>query len=224
MHSSDGSYSRYKASPCDIQSLRSLRHGRAVLLRPRFCLDRVVAIEGLSASYSAADSSGASSRNPALLRRQNHPILSRFIPAENLSRTLPKLQELKSPQPSFDIDDIHSFSELLRTDHWPFSCDCCNIRGQYHRGRMNRLYQWLTGRAGLFRSGTTGRGPSRTVRTEIMLERQTLTVLVNGAAMVLDTCPRCGQKLAPAQAEQARLRLQKASISPEDLPVDGNSP
>lgn len=50
-----------------------------------------------------------------------------------------------------------------------------------------------------------------------------MTVLVGGAAAGFDNCPLRGQKLAPAQAEQARPRLQKGSISPEDLPVDGTS-
>jgi hypothetical protein len=47
---------------------------------------------------------------------------------------------------------------------------------------------------------------------------------VGGAAADFDNCPLCGQKLAPSQAEQARLRLQKSSILQDDLPVDGTSP
>jgi hypothetical protein len=51
-----------------------------------------------------------------------------------------------------------------------------------------------------------------------------MTLMVGGAAPGFDICPLCGQKLAPAQAEQARLRLQKGSISQDDLPADGTSP
>ncbi len=89
---------------------------------------------------------------------------------------------------------------------------------------MNRLYQWLSERASSFRSDSSGGGTSRTVRTEVTVERQGMTLLVGGAAAGFDTCPLCGQKLAPAQAEQARLRLEEGSISQEDLPVDGTSP
>ena len=89
---------------------------------------------------------------------------------------------------------------------------------------MNRIYQWLSGRASFFRSDTSGHGTSRTVRTEVTVERQGMTLLVGGATAGFDNCPLCGQKLAPAQAEQSRLRLQKGSISQGDLPVDGTSP
>jgi hypothetical protein len=51
-----------------------------------------------------------------------------------------------------------------------------------------------------------------------------MTLLLGGAAASFDNCPLCGQKLAPAQAEQARLQLQEGSISEEDLPADGTSP
>jgi len=88
---------------------------------------------------------------------------------------------------------------------------------------MNRLYQWLFERARVFRSDTSDRGTSRTVRTEVTVERQGMTLLVGGAAAGFDNCPLCGQSLAPAQAEQARLRLQQSSISQGGLPVDGTS-
>jgi hypothetical protein len=78
---------------------------------------------------------------------------------------------------------------------------------------MNRLYQWLSERASFFRSEKPSRGTSRTVRTEVTVERQGMTLLVGGVAAGFDLCPLCGQKLAPAQAEQARLRLQSGSIS-----------
>jgi len=89
---------------------------------------------------------------------------------------------------------------------------------------MRRIYQWLSERASFFRYDAVGPGTSSTVRTEVTVRREGLTLLVGGAAAGFDICPFCGQKLAPAQAEQARLRLQEGSISQDDLPVDGTSP
>ncbi len=90
---------------------------------------------------------------------------------------------------------------------------------------MNRLYQWLSGRASFFRSDTLGRGASRTVRTEVTVEQQGMTLLVVGAAVAgFDTCPLCGSKLAPAQPEPPSGRLLQGSISQEPSPVDGPSP
>jgi hypothetical protein len=40
-----------------------------------------------------------------------------------------------------------------------------------------------------------------------------MTLLVGDTAARFDICPLCGTKLAPEQAEQARLRLSKGSIS-----------
>jgi hypothetical protein len=88
---------------------------------------------------------------------------------------------------------------------------------------MKRLYQWFSKRASFFRSGTSGSGTIRTVRTEVTVHREGLTLLVGSAAAGFDICPLCGQKLAPAQAEQARLRLLEGSTSQED-PADGTSP
>jgi hypothetical protein len=73
---------------------------------------------------------------------------------------------------------------------------------------MHRLYQWLSGRANFFHSDTSGRGTNRIVRTEVTVEQEGMTLLVGGSGVRFDTCPLCGQKLAPAQAEQARLRLR----------------
>jgi len=86
---------------------------------------------------------------------------------------------------------------------------------------MNRLYQWLSGRASLFRSDTSSQGARRTVRTEVTVERQGIALLAGGAAEGLETCPLCGSKLAPKQPdqpEQARLRLQEGSISEQSSP------
>ncbi len=89
---------------------------------------------------------------------------------------------------------------------------------------MKRLYQWFSKRASLFRTGTPGQGATRTVRTEVTVQREGLTLLVGGVAAGFGNCPLCGQELAPAQAEQARIRLLEGEISPEDLPADGTSP
>jgi hypothetical protein len=80
---------------------------------------------------------------------------------------------------------------------------------------MKQLYQWLFGRASFFRSDASSCGTSRIVRTEVTVERQRLTVLVGGAAAAFDTCPLCGNKLAPEQAEQVRAHLSDGPISQE---------
>jgi len=47
-----------------------------------------------------------------------------------------------------------------------------------------------------------------------------MTLLVGGAAAAgFDTCPFCGSKLAPNQAEQPNGRLLKGSISQGPGPV-----
>ena len=79
-------------------------------------------------------------------------------------------------------------------------------------GRTKRLYQWLSQRASFFRFDTSGRGTTRTVRTEVTVQREAVTVLVGDAAAGFDTCPLCGSKIAPEQAERARLRLPKGPI------------
>jgi len=89
---------------------------------------------------------------------------------------------------------------------------------------VNRLYQWLSGRASFFRTDTSSRGASRTVRTEVTVEHQGMTLLVGGAAAGFDTCPLCGTKLAPNQADQPDRRLLKGSISRGPGPVAGPFP
>jgi hypothetical protein len=90
---------------------------------------------------------------------------------------------------------------------------------------MNRLYQWLSDRASSFRSEGTSRAVSRTVRTEVTVEREAIAVLVGrGAADVdIDTCPLCGGQLAPAAgAEPPKGRLLEGSISEGPSPLDGS--
>jgi hypothetical protein len=79
---------------------------------------------------------------------------------------------------------------------------------------MKGLYQWLSARASFFRLDKSGRGTSRTVRTEVTVQREGMTVLIGDpAAAGFDNCPLCGSKLAPEQAEQAGLRLPNGPIS-----------
>ena len=90
---------------------------------------------------------------------------------------------------------------------------------------MNRLYQWLSKVASSSRLDTPGRGIRRIARTEVTIERQDMILLVGGAAAAgFDTCPLCGSKLAPAQAEQLCGRLLKGSISHETGPADSPPP
>jgi hypothetical protein len=60
------------------------------------------------------------------------------------------------------------------------------------------------------RSSSSASAEGRTVRTEITVERQGMTLLMGGMAG-FDTCPLCGSKLGPAEADQARLRLPEKS-------------
>jgi hypothetical protein len=103
--------------------------------------------------------------------------------------------------------------ELVRSRYLPFSRYYHKIRGQYKGASTKALYQWLSERASFFRSDPCGHGTTRSVRTEVTVERQGMTVLVGGGTTGFDTCPLCGQKLAPAEAEQARLRRQKDSTT-----------
>jgi hypothetical protein len=80
---------------------------------------------------------------------------------------------------------------------------------------MNRLYQWLTERASFFRSDRSDQGMSRTVRTEVTVQQERMTLMVDGAAAGFDICPLCGNNLAPAQTEKAIARLQQGSLSQE---------
>jgi hypothetical protein len=81
--------------------------------------------------------------------------------------------------------------------------------------RTKRLYQWLTQRASFFRFAGSGRGTSRTVRTEVTLERESITLSMNGPG--LDLCPFCGQMRGhtppPPQAAQAGLGLEEGSTN-----------
>jgi hypothetical protein len=81
--------------------------------------------------------------------------------------------------------------------------------------RTKRLYQWMTQRASFFRFAAPGRGTSRTVRTEVTVERESITLPVNGSA--LNLCPICGQMRGhtppPPQAAQAGLGLEEGATN-----------
>jgi hypothetical protein len=74
-----------------------------------------------------------------------------------------------------------------------------------------RLYQWMTQRASFFRFAGSDRGTSRTVRTEVTFERESITLSVSGPS--LDRCPFCGQTLPTPQAAQAALRVEEGSTN-----------
>ena len=72
---------------------------------------------------------------------------------------------------------------------------------------MHRFFQSLCERVGFSRAQPLRHGESRTIRTEVTVEREETTVQLGGVTFgPLDTCPMCGHKLAPGQARQARGR------------------
>jgi hypothetical protein len=72
-----------------------------------------------------------------------------------------------------------------------------------------------------FLVGRSAPSRGRIVHTEVTVERHGVTVLLSGvAAADFDTCPLCGQKLAPTQAAQIRSSLQNSSTSHYELPGD----
>ena len=90
------------------------------------------------------------------------------------------------------------------------------------RDRMQRLYQWLSERASLFRYDAARHGTTSTVRTETTVRREGMALLVGSVATLgLDICPLCGGKLTPEQSGQARSRFSKGSISQKTGPMDG---
>jgi hypothetical protein len=50
-----------------------------------------------------------------------------------------------------------------------------------------------------------------------------MALLIGGAAAGLENCPLCGQKLAPGQAEETKLRLEEGLSTKNNLPADGTS-
>jgi hypothetical protein len=89
------------------------------------------------------------------------------------------------------------------------------------QGRAQKLYQRLLNWA---RFGSSSSVPcvTRVVHTDVTVERQGMTLLLSGvAAADLDTCPLCGQRLAPAQTAQVQACLQQGSAARQRLPGDG---
>jgi len=117
---------------------------------------------------------------------------------------------------------IQNLSGPVRRRHWPFLCECRNIRG-VNSDRATRIYQWLASRASFFRSEPSGLGTSRTVRTQVTVEQQATTLLVGSASADFDTCPFCGQKLEPGKHATSACHLE-GSVSPEAGPDDGITP
>jgi hypothetical protein len=89
---------------------------------------------------------------------------------------------------------------------------------------VKRLYQWFSERASFFHSEAPSTGTTRTVRTEVTVQREAMTFLVSEAAAGFDICPLCGQKVAPAQVGQPSFHLQKASTSPGTGPFEAPFP
>jgi hypothetical protein len=102
--------------------------------------------------------------------------------------------------------------------------DCSNIRGVNSEGRATRIYQWLSSRASFFRSEASSHGTSRTVRTEVTVEQQAITVLLGSTSADVDICPLCGQKLAPEHAERTGHRVIEGSIPQAPAPLDRPPP
>ena len=67
---------------------------------------------------------------------------------------------------------------------------------------MQRLWQTVCERVGFSRAETGRHGESHTIRTEVTVEREEMTVRLGGGvtSATLDTCPVCGHKLTPGQA------------------------
>jgi hypothetical protein len=87
---------------------------------------------------------------------------------------------------------------------------------------MKRLYQWFNERASFFLSDTADNAASRTVRTEVTVQREAVTLLV-GESSGFDICPLCGQKFASVTVEQTSLRRPTGSMSQEVAQPDGAS-
>lgn len=81
---------------------------------------------------------------------------------------------------------------------------------------MQRLYQWLSQWARPFRKDA-GRGTSsRTVRTEVVVERSRATVLLGDLTTAgAQTCPVCGQSL---------VSEERKSLPPKTAIIERISP
>ncbi len=73
-------------------------------------------------------------------------------------------------------------SEPVRTASLAFFVRLPQYSRPVSHDRTNRLYQWLSQRASFFRPDASGYGTSRTVRTEVTVQREGITLLVGDAA------------------------------------------
>ena len=78
---------------------------------------------------------------------------------------------------------------------------------------------------GFSRGETSGHGASRTVRTEVTVEREETIVLVgNVASGASETCPLCGHKPASEHSAMVRGSLAAGPGSPSGPAMPGGSP
>ena len=86
---------------------------------------------------------------------------------------------------------------------------------------MQRLYQWLSGRASFFRYVGVGHGKNSRISTETTVRREGVTLLVGSAGSLdLDICPFCGSKLAREQRAPAKHQFSGESIAQKSGQVD----
>jgi hypothetical protein len=90
---------------------------------------------------------------------------------------------------------------------------------------MKRLYQWFSERTSFFHSDVPSTRTSRTVRTEVTVQRERMTVLVGSAGGTgFDICPLCGNEFAPAEADRLSSCPHKGSVSKARAPLAGPCP
>jgi hypothetical protein len=84
-----------------------------------------------------------------------------------------------------------------------------------------RLYQWLSRQTSFFRFEVFGSGVTRTVRTEVTVERRAMAVLASDLAGAgFDTCPLCGNKLTAEHPKHGRAELSQGSILEGAVQID----
>jgi hypothetical protein len=90
---------------------------------------------------------------------------------------------------------------------------------------MKRLYQWFSERTSFFHSEGPSTGTSRTVRTEVTVQRERMTVLAGSAGGTgFAICPLCGNELAPPEADRRNSCPHESSISKASAPLAGPCP
>jgi hypothetical protein len=107
---------------------------------------------------------------------------------------------------------VQNLSKPVRSGHWSFFRDCRKIRF-VENGPVHRLYQWLSQRASLFRFESVSRDTRRTVRTEVTVERQGLTLAFRDEAADFDFCPFCGHSGRGNSSEAASQGLSPGTVA-----------